>query len=818
MACAARLRQQATQYNEKRRIGNNPVLQIIHRHRYLGTFLQPERTRIDPYQLPMKKISTTTRACLALLALAAVTGWAATLDWPLKTRIDVSSGFGDYRARRFHAGIDLRTGGAVGKDLYAPVAGSVWRLRTSYEGYGKVLYLKGDDGYIYVFAHLNGFAPKIDATVKQAQVAAQRYYVDLTLPPDSLRIEKGEQIGATGKTGAGAPHLHFEKRTANNVPVNPLLNGFTLNDKTRPTFERLGLVMADRRSVFADGTRKLFLPVTKGAGPGKYRIDEKLYFDSPFGVMVDSYDQMRPGGMRQSIYSLRLYIDDRPYYEISLDSLYFRHGPMSDLEFDNVEAANDSRRVRRLYEEVGNEFLGSRPIVGTRGLVGDSDNLSPGLHRARIVGEDCFGNRSELNFDFVWGPPENVCRVDSVAATDRNTIEARLSATPAIRELAVKEVRIEMFDRSEWIAVDTLDADRLLTGGVPFSFTSPKRLAQTILRCVAVTAEGVAIPDEPFHGLAAFDYNKLGIEPVVVEDGLLVYVHSRTQRAGDARLELYHQDSLLGVESPARFLSPFKYVFFIPPDPRYARVDELRAALSTNPNTNAGVFADVMIRLVGDEPAEMITVDTLMQVHFEADDFYEPRYVALRKVDTTRMGDLNSDLYEIYPEAFLTRRDFEASIGIRAINQVNHKSGLCWWDQEENEWVWLTDSEWDDERRLVSASSRGGGRFAAVYDLTPPAISHINIRAGMTYYNPRPLIKFSLADNLSGIEDDRAIDIRLNGEWLIPEYDPESEECKTRPLERLEDGNHHLAIKVTDRAGNTAEQYLQFYVRDKSRN
>ncbi|MFQ6009391.1 MAG: M23 family metallopeptidase, partial [Candidatus Zixiibacteriota bacterium] len=95
----------------------------------------------------------------------------------------MSSGFGDFRQDHFHFGVDLRTGGAIGKRVLSPVDGYVMRVRTSYRGYGKALYIKGDDGYIYVFGHLSNFTTKIDQPLKAAQLAARRYYQDLTFPP-----------------------------------------------------------------------------------------------------------------------------------------------------------------------------------------------------------------------------------------------------------------------------------------------------------------------------------------------------------------------------------------------------------------------------------------------------------------------------------------------------------------------------------------------------------------------------------------------------------------------------------------------------------
>ena len=46
-----------------------------------------------------------------------------------------------------------------------------------------------------------------------------------------------------GQTGVGAPHLHFEIRTANNEPLNPLgFEGLKVSDTQPPEFRRLRLI------------------------------------------------------------------------------------------------------------------------------------------------------------------------------------------------------------------------------------------------------------------------------------------------------------------------------------------------------------------------------------------------------------------------------------------------------------------------------------------------------------------------------------------------------------------------------------------------
>src|SRR3970040_2183821 len=94
-----------------------------------------------------------TFSLICLLALIYSTSSADNIPWPVKREIDLASGFGDYRSGRFHAGVDIRTGGVIGEPVFSPVDGYVWRVRMNYEGYGKALYVRGPDERIYVFAH-----------------------------------------------------------------------------------------------------------------------------------------------------------------------------------------------------------------------------------------------------------------------------------------------------------------------------------------------------------------------------------------------------------------------------------------------------------------------------------------------------------------------------------------------------------------------------------------------------------------------------------------------------------------------------------------
>ncbi|RKX27026.1 MAG: hypothetical protein DRP45_02020 [Candidatus Zixiibacteriota bacterium] len=642
-------------------------------------------------------------------------GYCEQPRWPLNSKVDLSSGFGDVRPGRFHAGVDLRTGGKTGVRVYSSVDGYVWRIKMSYRGSGKGLYIKGTDGKIYVFYHLSRFNEEIRRAVRKAQNRAGRYYVDLYFPSDSIPVHRGQFVAYSGITGTKAPHLHFEVRSPENRPINPLSNGYSLDDRQRPVFERIGIQLVDDHSLLPYGKRRALLPVHGTGKRGNYQLDSVLYLSSPFGVLADCYDRMRQGGMRQSVYKLTLAIDGRQYYMSAFDSLAFELGPLVELEYDHKSIASGKKRVRRLFHETGNSYFGSRAFGEHGGVVGSYGEISEGLHEAVITAEDNFENKSELHFKFLWGPPAQ-------------------SKPPA-----------SMSD-------GTLE---------------------------------------------------LGYQ--VVEDGLIV----TAETTSDVFLEVYGGNQRLGSESTGRLCDDGRFRFFMPPRSEYRQVD----SLVVRSIIGGQILGSLPLTLaaVGYEDNETFAVGNSIVIQGGHDNFYRPRFIAVEQVtDMPTTVELNSASFRILPEVFVTRDEFGISLALSPEAKYADRSGLCWWDDRENEWIWIDEDSRDNSR--VAGPSNGGGLFASLFDIAPPTIKKLNVREGQTLKTLRPLIEFILEDDLSGIEDDRNIDIRINGQWLIPEYHPATGQCVAEPYELLKPGKCLLTIDITDRAGNRIELSRTFYV------
>ena len=98
--------------------------------------------------------------------------------WPNDYEGNITATFSEPRTRRFHAGIDVRTFGEIGSNLYAVNSGYIYRIKILPNNYGKAVYLKLDDGNIVVYSHLNKFNKNIEVLVKRLYQKYQSSFFD----------------------------------------------------------------------------------------------------------------------------------------------------------------------------------------------------------------------------------------------------------------------------------------------------------------------------------------------------------------------------------------------------------------------------------------------------------------------------------------------------------------------------------------------------------------------------------------------------------------------------------------------------------------
>lgn len=244
---------------------------------------------------------------------------------PLNRSIKLSGTFGELRSNHFHAGIDIKTlNGQPGEQILAAAEGYVARIKVQPAGYGRALYIAHPNGYTTVYAHLDRFSTEIEAYVKEQQYAFEQFSVDLYPSENRFYVQQGDHIGYLGNSGSSfGPHLHFEiRKTAGQVPVNPLHFGLFVDDNIPPQMRALKVyyLNGDHERVYEKRYPLLAIANNRFAlrdtlSEGAWRV--------AFGLKVD--DRVNGATNRNGIYSLEYAVEDTLRYAFRMDDIPFSH-------------------------------------------------------------------------------------------------------------------------------------------------------------------------------------------------------------------------------------------------------------------------------------------------------------------------------------------------------------------------------------------------------------------------------------------------------------------------------------------------------------
>ncbi len=313
---------------------------------------------------------------------------------PVNRTVQLSGTFGELRSNHFHAGLDIKSkDGSVGEPLVAAGPGFISRISVQGSGYGNVLYIDHPNGYTTVYAHLDRFPTDVNAYVKTMQYAQERFAVDLHPSPNQFAYEKGEIIGYLGNSGSSTgPHVHFEiRKTADQLPINPLLFGLTVEDKTFPGMRSLKVYHLDEEMHEISDKEYSLVSI----GPGQYKIQDTLTENAlQVGFALKVYDQMAGASNQNGIYGLGISFDGVPQYRFTLTSI-----PFSLTRYLNAHIDYAARRINggfyhRCYKLPGNAL----DIYEEENEGGIIHLLEDIVNKVEITAFDAGGNASSLVF------------------------------------------------------------------------------------------------------------------------------------------------------------------------------------------------------------------------------------------------------------------------------------------------------------------------------------------------------------------------------------------------------------------------------------
>ncbi len=703
----------------------------------------------------------------------------------------LTSTFGEYRGGRLHAAIDLKTWGKEGYAVTSVADGHVWRVRTSPWGYGRVVYVQLNNGRFALWAHLSGFSERIEQHVQREQARRGAYSVNLYFRPDQLPVKRGEIVGYSGSTGIGVPHLHFELRDADHQPINPLLHGFDIEDALPPTIQAIGLVPLDADARVNGGHNPASYPLAPRDNEKQFTRPDTVAVWGRVGVGVKVFDRADASRLtnRLAPYRLRLLVNGKEIFQKTYEQFGYdvtRHGVLA---YDFFMSRRGLGRFHSLYRKPGNRlpfygdyevgdgilFAGIKTEEAGRGL-------SPGVHRVQVVAEDVKGNRAKGAVVVRVAPEPEIHALKTVWSDHTVQVQARV--------LAARRVA---FDQS---------AD----GGKTWTIAEPWREVRgNIVRHTLPRAPAFRMRVQGAGKLEAFQTFASREDSAQVM-GKVSYFPTFAVVRIEANRMLRAMPTVRARSSNAvrqTGLQTYEVVFAFDK----TRADDIDVQIEAT-----GQMQQVRIiqQTVTADGGEMRSDDGFVRARFEKGGVYEPLFGRIVPDSPISDARIVGSAYRIMPEDVAFHEAELAFVYPRDHREIE-KLGIYEWNQKKG-WVFV-DMGRDSTRGVVTGKVKHFGLFALLSDDVPPEISKVIPAHGAVLAERQPAIVAYVKDVSSGIWREEDIAMKIDGEALIVEYDPEEDRLFARPRKPLTSGPHRLEVVVRDICGNESRRTTAFKIK-----
>ena len=700
--------------------------------------------------------------------------------WPTSARPKITSSFAEFRSSHFHAGLDIGTGNRTGADVYAARDGYVARIELSPYGYGRFLILRHSDGFYTTYAHLSAYMEKLERAVRTEQLKEGKFSIEMKFRPDDFPVRKGDVVAYSGESGTGDAHLHFEIRDENFNPVNPLLfpNIRQYRDDEPPVFRRLAVTPMDENS-FVDYE---FAPKVYRARAGRrssYSIAEVIRATGAVGFSVDAMDRVNNTSYHSSVYSFEFLVDDTTVFTSRRDRFPEEETRQIGLDFEWSLWKEHKGRFQKLYLEEGN----SLPFYNRRGELGGviaPHKYSDGLHKFKIIASDYSGNSSELSGAFVLNHPPKVEIIkhpdQSLTAYLPNAANVA-SVEVSEKSLSAKSWRVhEYSSRSLGIRDDSLS--------LPFDLKGTD-----VVRVMAKNIWGTR--SFPAYCFLRQPSAKGNATVSSEEDGSFLKLWVRSPAPFTATPSLQIEQGYTVTSVPLRSVDLNEYEGIYKLSDTFGGTSHLKVFCEIAGKRGEVFDSFTMNTVSPSQGGKIQSDDGNLAVTFGPHSVFTPLHPIVEQLGTMK--------YDVYPRDVLLRGAIGVTMSYPPEKESDDKLGL--YVNNGGGWRFEETARDRQTHMLVLHDGMTLGTFAILDDQQRPTISRW--RTSSRNMKDRPLFSFGVRDNLSGV-DPGQINVYLNGERIIPEYDPEKRTVFYIPLDPLPRGRYTVQIEVKDRVGNAA--------------
>ncbi|MFQ5607287.1 MAG: hypothetical protein ACE5GA_05020, partial [Candidatus Zixiibacteriota bacterium] len=579
-------------------------------------------------------------------------------------------------------------------------------------------------------------------------------------------------------------------------------------------------------SVFASGRRRRVIETeyagTDIHGVRRYTLKQQPYFGAEFGLIVNTKDYPTNRTFSVSPRVIRFLVSDRigtkepeyrTMYELLIDSLSYSEGSLAACVYEQGMANLGDKSAYVMFQRDSLDgcfssrewrWIGRFPDAIARGL--------SGVYPARIEVVDASGNISTVDFSFAFGPIRPLYQLTDIE--DNSALVTPISRALLSDSLELFELQVVEFKPfGGWTQYRQADISKLKNGAYRITIADKSAAKRRrVFRLALKGRDGWGKADLIFTNAPLTSKTKIKLEHELSDRGL--YVTTETS----APASVAPQIRALSASGRAIELRPVqigarKFVAYMPPDTLLGAIVRLEAYRHSRDREAAFLVDDLhLAALSGDSGLTYRERATDVGTIFAPVGGLErPHLIHYGKAGGRKPQDRSiiAGPFEIGPQDF--RYDYPVKIGMRPNTPYGPdvNIAICKLSKNKDKWDWF-DTEHDDG--VFWAETQETGVYALLIDNQAPVISRLRPGGKTPLKFRRPAVTAKIEDLLSGIWEDTLFDVRIDGEWLIPEYDAEDFMFRARPAADLATGEHELIFIVRDNAGNERQRREVFFV------
>jgi hypothetical protein len=306
----------------------------------------------------------------------------------------LAGNMGELRASHFHAGLDIKTNGVEGLNVYAAAEGYLSRIAVSTGGYGNCVYITHPNGTTTVYAHLQNFNKELAKYVLESQYSKKSFRVNLFPERNRFKLKKGEILGFSGNSGSSTgPHLHFEIRDAQQQVLDPLRFGFSeVKDKIAPIAQRIALkTMNIDARVNGEFGRFEFNLEKRG---NEFVLTDTIFATGKIGIELWAHDKLDGAANKNGVPYIDLYENNSLLFRQRIDLVSFSMQNNIRVHTNYQAEQETRRRYNKLYVDDGNELDFYKQSEGNGLFMAQTDSI----YNFTIELADAYDNQRTINF------------------------------------------------------------------------------------------------------------------------------------------------------------------------------------------------------------------------------------------------------------------------------------------------------------------------------------------------------------------------------------------------------------------------------------